>query len=151
MKIYLEDGAKMPTKGYPSDAGYDLYSREEEVIYPLRAEFNAGRLDYSLAGGVMFDTGVHMEIPEGYFGKVESRSGLNVKHNVVSCGGVIDSHYRGSIKVKLYNLGTEPYVVEKGSRIAQIVLIPCLNTELETVDDLSETDRGVNGIGSTGY
>lgn len=150
MKIYLEDGAKMPTKGYPSDAGYDLYSREEEVIYPLRAEFNSGRLDYSLAGGVVFDTGLHMEIPEGYFGKVESRSGLNVKHNVVSCGGVIDSHYRGSIKVKLYNLGTEPYMVKPGDRIAQLIIQPFLNVDLEEVDELEDSDRGESGIGSTG-
>ena len=139
MKIKLENDAFMPTKAYESDAGYDLYSREKKVIYPSICNSNA-----------TFDTGVHLQIPEGYYGKIESRSGLNVKNSVVSCGGVIDSHYTGSIKVKLYNFGVEPYIVHPGDRIAQIIIQPFANVNLEQVDDLEDSDRGNSGFGSSG-
>ena len=97
-----------------------------------------------------FDTGVHMEIPRGYFGKIESRSGLNVRNDVVSCGGVIDADYRGSIVVKLYNLGSRPYTVHKGDRIAQLIIQPCALSKLEIVQELDETERNLDGFGSTG-
>ena len=152
VKIKLDEGAKCPTRSYPMDAGLDLYSREDREIYPMKIDFHETRgLSYYLKGGETFDTGVHMEIPEGYFGKIESRSGLNVKHNIVSCGGVIDCGFVGSIKVKLYNLGSEPYTVKAGDKIAQIVLIPCITPDLQVVDELDESERGSNGIGSTGY
>ena len=75
---------------------------------------------------------------------------MNVKYNVVSCGGVIDEGYTGSIVVKLYNLGTVPYTVRAGDKIAQLVLMPYLAPDLELVDELDETDRGDQGFGSTG-
>ena len=151
MKIMLDPGAHIPTRSHVDDAGLDLYARETKVIYPLKAEFNGTSLEYNLAGGVMFDTGVHMQIPHGWFGKIESRSGLNVKHNVVSCGGVIDSGFCGSIKVKLYNLGSEPYTVNEGDRIAQLILMKHeVEDGFEIVDSLDETERGESGIGSTG-
>ena len=142
MRIKLDPGAKKPTRAHATDAGLDLYSMEEKTIYP--------RTIHSAEIGACFDTGVHMEIPEGFFGKIESRSGLNVKHNIVSCGGVIDASYRGSIVVKLYNLGNKPYTVKKGDRIAQIIIQPCSLEELEVVAELDETDRNANGFGSSG-
>ena len=141
----LEPGSFIPTRAHETDAGLDLYSMEEKIILPaLQSLFP---IDSCSAA---FDTGVHMEIPRGYFGKIESRSGLNVRNDVVSCGGVIDADYRGSIVVKLYNLGSRPYTVHKGDRIAQLIIQPCALPKLEIVQELDETERNLDGFGSTG-
>ena len=97
----------------------------------------------------LFDTGVHVEIPEGYYGEIRSRSGLMCNNDIVT-DGTIDSHYNGSLRVKLFNLGKRPYRVHAGDRIAQLVICKCELPELEIVDRLDETDRGDNGFGSTG-
>lgn len=155
MKIKLDDGAIMPTRAHSTDAGLDLYSREEKTIYPMRAAWDTSLSDMvgfipQLAGGETFDTGVHMEFPHGCFGKIESKSGLNTKASVVSCGGVIDEGYTGSIVVKLYNLGSKPYTVHKGDKIAQLVILLYATPDMELVDALEATERGDNGFGSTG-
>jgi dUTP pyrophosphatase len=136
MKIMLDAGARMPERAHPQDAGLDLFSREEQIILPGES--------------AVFDTGVHIELPPGTFGQLLSKSGLNVYYNVVSCGGTIDEGYTGSIKVKLYNLGQKPYMIRKGQKICQLVIIPCLKPDLEIVDSLNETERGDNGFGSSG-
>ena len=136
IKILLDDGAKQPTRAYPTDAGMDLYSREDKII-PSR-------------GGARFDTGVHIGFERGTYGKIESRSGLNMKNDVVSCGGTIDESYVGSIAVKLYNLSDKDYEVHKGDRIAQLVIMRYESPIMEIVDSLEETDRGSNGFGSSG-
>lgn len=136
MKIKLDANAKPPFRAHPTDAGSDLYSREI-------ANIPAG-------GSAVFDTGVHIQFEPGTYGKIESRSGLNVKHGVVSCGGVLDEDYRGSIRVKLYNLSDTDYFVNVGDRIAQLIIMPYLAPEIELVDELDETDRGDSGFGSTG-
>lgn len=152
MKIMLDEGAKCPTRAHENDAGLDLYARETITIYPYgEAEYDAiTRRSRKLPNHASFDTGVHMEIPRGWYGKIESKSGLNVEYNIVSCGGVVDCGYTGSIVVKLYNLGTEPYTFHKGDKIAQIVIQPYLAPELEIVDELGETERGQQGFGSSG-
>jgi dUTP pyrophosphatase len=132
----LDSGAILPTRAHPQDAGLDLYSRGEVIILPGES--------------AVFDTGVHVELPPGTFGKLESKSGLNVKYSVVSCGGVIDCGYTGSIAVKLYNLGDKPYMVRKGQKIVQMVIIPCMKPDLEVVEELEETERGEKGFGSSG-
>ena len=136
MKVMLEPGARLPERAYPSDAGMDIFSREEKVILPGES--------------AVFDTGVHVELPEGTFMKLESKSGLNVKNGIVSHGGVIDQNYRGSIAVKLYNHGDKPYMIRRGQKIIQGIIQPYLAPELELVDSLTETDRGNNGFGSSG-
>lgn len=136
MKVVLDEGAYMPEKAHRADAGYDLRTPERVVL--RRHE------------SVTIDTGVHMAIPDGWYGKLESKSGLNVKHSIVSLGGVIDSSYTGSIVAKLYNLGDEDYVFEKGDKIIQIVFMQCGNFSMTQVDELEETARGANGFGSTG-
>ena len=136
MKVMLEPGARLPERAYPSDAGMDIFSREEKVIMPGES--------------AVFDTGVHVELPEGTFMKLESKSGLNVKYGIVSHGGVIDQNYRGSIAVKLYNHGDKPYMIRKGQKIIQGIIQPFIAPEIEQVDSLSETDRGNNGFGSSG-
>lgn len=136
MKIKLDKGAIMPTRAHDTDAGLDLYCREDKMLW-------AGQ-------SVKFDTGVHIELPHGYFGKIESKSGLNVNHGIVSLGGVIDEGYTGSIVVKLYSCGATSHKFLKGDKIAQLVILPYLAPDLEEVDELEQSDRGSDGFGSTG-
>jgi dUTP pyrophosphatase len=133
IKIKLDKGAIAPTRAHPYDGGLDLYAMNDGVVI------------YSET----FDTGVHLEIPEGWVGFIKSKSGLMVNHNITT-DGTIDAHYTGSIKVKLFNHGSLPYEVKAGDKIAQLVIVPCLLPRLELVDNLEETDRGVGGFGSTG-
>ena len=135
IKVKLDEGAKMPTRAHEWDAGLDIYSREDAVVYPN-------------SGGI-FDSGVHVAIPEGYVGFLKSKSGLNVKHSIQS-EGVIDSGYTGSIMVKLFNHGSKAVRIEKGQKITQLVLLPIITPDLELVDELEETERGDGGFGSTG-
>lgn len=136
MKVKLLDGARLPTRSHKTDTGLDLYARNDAVILPHDGE--------------SFDTGVCIELPPGTFGKIESRSGLNVKHGIVSCGGIIDQGYTGSIVVKLYNLSLKSYHIKAGDRIAQLIIQKYVHVDLEEVDELTDTDRGAAGIGSTG-
>lgn len=136
MKIMLDPGAFAPTRAHAQDAGLDLKAKERVKLWPMMS--------------VCIDTGVHVELPHGYYGKIESKSGLNVNYNIVSCGGVIDEGYTGSIVVKLYNFGSNSYVFEPGDKVAQLVIQHYIAPELEIVDALSETDRGSDGFGSTG-
>lgn len=136
MKIKLDSNAKIPTRAHMTDAGLDLYSRDVVTIYPGNSH--------------VFDTGVHIAFDAGTYGKVESKSGLNVNFGVVSCGGVIDEGYTGSIRVKLYNLGHEAYSFRAGDKIAQLVVMPYLVPKVELVGELEETDRSDRGFGSTG-
>ena len=145
MKVMLDEGAKMPTRAHPWDAGLDLYA-PVDVTVPNSMMFP---FDEIKLGSVTIDTGVHMEIPEGYVGFIKSKSGLNVNHGLTA-EGVIDAHYTGSIRVKLYNHQHTPYSFKAGDKIAQLVILPCVMPHLELVDSLEETDRGDNGFGSTG-
>ena len=152
MKIMLDKGAKMPTRAHPWDAGLDLYAPRDTVVYASTA--SVGGYDGAYGGTVytgnaIIDTGVHVQIPEGYVGFIKSKSGLNVRHGLTA-DGVIDAGYTGSIVVKLYNHTSKSYRFLAGDKIAQLVILPCLLPELELVDSLEETDRGDNGFGSTG-
>ena len=136
MKIMLDKGAFMPVREHAQDAGLDLRAKERVKIWPGMS--------------AAIDTGVHIELPPGYYGKIESKSGLNVKYDVVSCGGVIDEGYTGSIVVKLYNFGQNSHVFEPGDKVAQLVIQPYVTPDLFLVDELSDTERGPDGFGSTG-
>lgn len=138
MKIKkLNTDAKVPTRGSEEAAGYDLYSNSDVEIRP--------------EGTIKVNTGIAMEIPKGYFGAIYARSGLATKEGLrpANCVGVIDSDYRGEIIVALHNDSNIVRVVEKGERIAQIVIMPYLSIEFEEVDNLDETKRGNGGFGST--
>ena len=135
MKIMLDSGARLPQRAHAQDAGLDLFSREEKIILPGES--------------AVFDTGVHVELPEGTFGKLESKSGLHFRYNIVCLGGVVDESYRGSINVKLTNFGDKPYMVRKGQKIVQMIIQPYYAPEMEVVEELSDSDRGSNGFGST--
>lgn len=136
MKVKLDDGAIIPTRAHDLDAGYDLYARETQIV-PAKES-------------AVFDTGVHVAIPAGYYGAIKSKSGLNVKHGVTGEGGVIDAGYTGSIVVKLYNHSGFDYTVNKGDKISQLIIQAIITPEIEVVDSLEETERGNNGFGSTG-
>lgn len=134
--VTLDEGARLPSRAHPDDAGLDLYSREDIVI-PAH-------------GAAVFDTGVHMAIPHGYDGKVTSKSGLCIRNDIVSEAGEIDSNYRGSIRVKLRNHSDKPYLVHAGDKIAQLVVRPVSLASCRAVESLDDTDRGSGGFGSTG-
>ena len=135
MNIILDNGAFMPGFAHKTDAGADLGSPVYAVV-PAR-------------GNTVIDTGVHVEIPEGYTIFLKSKSGLNVKHNLIG-EGVVDALYTGSIKVKLYNLGDNDYQILRGDKIIQMVILPCAYCEFTQVDKFAETERGDGGFGSTG-
>lgn len=134
MKIKLDLGAFMPTKAHKTDAGWDLYAP----------------YDFVLKNHIFVDTGVHIEIPQGYVGFIKSKSGLNSKHNIIA-EGVIDCGYTGAIGVKLHKLDDEEYVFHRGDKITQLVILPIsLDDEMELVDSLDATERGNGGFGSSG-
>lgn len=135
MLIKLDKDAIMPTKAYETDAGWDLYSTIDTIV--------------SAKSSAIIDTGVHIQIPTGFTGFLKSKSGLNVKHNIISTG-VIDSGYTGSIIVKLYNLGETDYSIKKGDKVTQLVILPCVHTAFQQVQEFEITNRGDNGFGSSG-
>lgn len=133
IQIALDEGAIMPTRAHELDAGFDLYARETARVY----------MHY------VFDTGVHIQIPQGYAGIIKSRSGLNIDKGLQG-EGVVDAGYTGSIRVKLYNNSSTPYTVHEGDRIAQILIVPVATPELVQVDKIQGGDRGSRGFGSSG-
>ena len=135
MKIALEPGAYPLTRAHPDDAGLDIRSPYNQVV-PAR-------------GSAVFHTGVHVEIPEGCCGKIESKSGLNVRSDIITTG-VVDRGFSGSILVKLYNLGTKEYRVSAGEKIAQLVLERISTDDVEIVPEIKGGERGLGGFGSTG-
>lgn len=135
LPVVLDGGAYMPVRAHEPDAGADLFSPVAVTVYPGES--------------VVIDTGVHMAIPYGYAGFIKSKSGLNVKHGILS-EGVVDAGYTGSIRVKLYNHGHEAYTVKEGDKISQIVILPVLLCGFSQVETLEETERGDGGFGSTG-
>ena len=136
INIIIDEPQCMPVREHEEDAGLDLRTKEP-IVVPAH-------------GSVSIDTGVHLEIPKGYYGRLESKSGLNIKNSVVSLGGTIDAGYTGSIVAKLYNLSDEDYKFDAGDKIVQIVIIPCETPKLNLVEHFAETERGSSGFGSTG-
>ena len=132
----LHPEAKLPVRKREGDAGLDLYSVEGVILKP--------------GEWVAVPTGVAVEIPKGYFGLIKDRSGLALKHALHCLAGVVDENYRGEIKVVMVNLGRKEVKIERGSRIAQLLIIPYLPVEVEEVEELSDTERGERGFGSSG-
>ncbi len=130
------EGIEQPHYAHHGDAGFDLRACEELTI--------------PAGGRVMAPTGFRLAIPTGYVGLVWDRSGLAAKHGIHCLAGVIDSGYRGEVKVVLQNLGDEPFVVERGMRIAQMLIQPVAEAQLTRVESLEESSRGEGGFGSTG-
>ena len=136
----LRPDAVLPTAGSRYAAGYDLYACiDAPVTVAPHATEKIG-------------TGLAVEIPEGYFGAVFARSGLATKQGLrpANCVGVCDSDYRGEYTVAIHNDSEQPRTVSPFDRIAQLVILPYLSVEFEEADELSSTERGAGGFGSTG-
>lgn len=136
----LPHGDGLPAPAYATDgaAGLDVVAAEDLTLAPGQRHAVA--------------TGFSIAIPPGYEVQVRPRSGLALKHGItcLNTPGTIDEDYRGEVKVILANLGSEPFEVRRGERIAQLVPAPVLKAAFREVDDLSETGRGAGGFGSTG-
>lgn len=136
----LSASALTPKRGSKCAAGYDLFADIEEDISIAPKETR------------LIGTGISVAIPDGYFGGVYARSGLSTKEGLrpANCTGVIDSDYRGEIKVPIHNDSSETRIITPNQKIAQMIIQPFLEVEFEEVDTLDETTRGLNGFGSTG-
>lgn len=134
----LNPAAQVPSYGSTSAAGADLYALEGAVLQPGQT--------------LLVHTGIALEIPEGYAGLIYARSGLATKRGLAPANkvGVIDADYRGEIMVALHNHSDAEQAVDVGERIAQLVITPFLRVDFAETEDLSDTDRGAGGFGSTG-
>lgn len=149
IKILWEEWADrsqpLPRYETPGAAGADLRAN-------LAPEDRAAGLTLAPMQRMIVPTGIRVEIPEGYEMQIRPRSGLAVKFGISlpNTPGTIDSDYRGPLGVALINLGSEPFLIRHGDRIAQAVVAPVRQARFEVVDSLGETDRGSGGFGSTG-
>ena len=132
----LSATATSPKYANPGDAGMDFYSNETVHLQPNERK--------------LISTGISMAIPESYVGLIWDKSGLANKHGLKTMAGVIDSGYRGEIKILVHNLSNQLYVVEAGKKIAQMLIQPIEQKAITEVEDLNQTDRGDGGFGSTG-
>ena len=135
----IKQDATIPTKAHENDAGFDLYALNTQgdntdLPTPIR----------------IINTGIAMEIPEGYFGLIKPRSGLSAKEGIDVLAGVVDSGYRGEIKVVLQSSNARGIrVIARGEKIAQIIILPLPQVKLEIVEELEESERGEKGFGSS--
>lgn len=142
----IDSTAIIPTRGSKYAAGYDIYAN---IVHPF--EDNCV-ITVKPGETTKVKTGVALEIPDGYFGAIFARSGLATKQGLrpANCVGVIDSDYRGEILVAIHNDSDTVRTIQNGDRVAQLVILPYLNIEFEETTELSDTDRGTGGFGSTG-
>lgn len=138
MNVRISDGVELPRYAHEGDAGLDLRIKHDVTLEPGQRA-NVG-------------TGVAVEIPQGCVGLVFPRSGLATKFGITLSNsvGVIDSGYRGEIGASLINTSDETTALDAGTRVCQLVVMPYVPCELVAVDELSESERGANGFGSTG-
>ena len=135
----LDPTVELPTYAYAGDAGLDLRSSEDVTLEPFERK--------------LVSTGLAIGLPDGYAGFVQPRSGLAIRQglSIVNTPGLIDAHYRGELKIIAINLDAhEPIHIRKGDRIAQLVIQAVPAVRLVETDELSETDRGAGGFGSSG-
>lgn len=133
---FLTSNAKLPTRASALSAGYDLSSVENTVV-PARQR-------------KLIKTGLSFTIPEGHYGRIAPRSGLALKKGIDVGAGVCDADYTGEVCVILFNHSDEDFIVNDGDRIAQFILEKISTPDIEIVNELCETERGINGFGSSG-
>lgn len=124
-------------KAHKTDAGFDLYYAGPKIIIP-------GQQSAKLS------TGVHINIPSGFYGKIMDRSSIASKTPLIARGGVIDSGYTGEIQVIMHNLIIDPFHLDPGLKFAQLVIMPIATPQIDVTTELEETDRSDKGFGSTG-
>ncbi len=132
----LHPAAKLPARGSDGSAGADLCCVEAFTLAP--------------GARLAVRTGLGVEIPAGWYGRVAPRSGLAAKHGIDTLAGVVDADYRGELRVLLVNLGQEPVHIEAGARIAQLIIERAARCDYIWAEELSDTERGGGGFGSTG-
>ena len=132
----LSTSATIPTKANESDAGWDLYASADAIIDPSKTE--------------LISTDISFAIPDGYVGLIWDRSGMAVKRRLHRFAGVIDSGYRGEVKVCLWNSADKYCIIHAGERIAQIIFQEVPQFSLKEVASLDDTERGEGGFGSSG-
>lgn len=138
LRFVLDEGARLPSYATEGSAGLDLSSIEDIELQPMERK--------------LVRTGIRVAIPQGYEGQVRPRSGLAIKFGIsmVNSPGTVDSDYRGELGVILINLGQNVVKLQRGERIAQMVVAPVVTASVTQVDELDETERGQGGFGSTG-
>ena len=138
MSTLIFHAGPAPVKAHAIDAGYDLTAAVDQKLEPGQR--------------ALIPTGLHIDLPAGTVGYVCPRSGLAANHGitVLNAPGVIDPGYIGGIRVNLINLGSEPYTVQRGDRIAQLIIHNTVDVDWQNVTELEPTERGNNGHGSTG-
>lgn len=132
----IHPGAKVPQFAHHNDAGVDLFALEETTVNPGER--------------VSVRTGIAMAIPDGYVGLIWDKSSVSHKGGIKTLGGVIDAGYRGEILVGVVNISDQPYVFEKGQKVAQMIIQERVFVTFNEVEDLDESTRGDGGFGSTG-
>ncbi|MBO5948554.1 dUTP diphosphatase [bacterium] len=136
----LDNRVQIPQYQTVGSSGMDLcaFIEEDIILKPMERK--------------LIPTGLKMEIPIGYEAQVRPRSGLSIKNGItlINCIGTVDADYRGELKVPLVNLGQEDYTIKNGDRIAQMVIMPIIQPQIEVVTELSQTQRQEGGFGSTG-
>ena len=134
--LKLHEDAKIPNYACENDAGMDFFANETVTLKPMERH--------------AVSTGISMAIPRGFVGLLWDKSGLASKHGLKTMAGVIDSGYRGEVKILVKNLSGETYTIEKGKKIAQMLIQPVEQKEIVEVTELDDTQRGEGGFGSTG-
>ena len=132
----LNQDAKLPSYAHKGDAGMDIFSCIDETLLPNERK--------------TISTGISIEIPEGYVALIWDKSGLASKQGIKTMAGVCDANYRGEYKIVLLNTSSENFNIKKGDKIAQILIQPIENAEIEEVKELNETERNDGGFGSSG-
>jgi deoxyuridine 5'-triphosphate nucleotidohydrolase len=132
----LDPKAIVPLRANPTDAGADLFSIEDIELLSMSR--------------VLIKTGLSIEIPEGYYGRIAPRSGLAFKNGIDVLAGVIDSSYRGELCVLLLNAGSNSFSIKSGDRIAQLIIEAHYNMNFEETYELQQSNRGIGGFGSSG-
>ena len=132
----LKENAVVPSYAHDGDAAMDLFSAEDYVV-------SAGKR-------VLVSTGIAMELPEGYWANIRGKSGLALKKGISILGGVIEHSYRGEYGVVVLNTSSEDFVINKGDKVAQVVIAPVASVDVDVVSELGDSVRGVGAWGSTG-
>jgi dUTP pyrophosphatase len=141
----LSHRAKLPVKASEGAAGYDLFASEAAVVPASVVRDGLVEIGHALVG-----TGIAVSLPPGHVGRIGSRSGLSVKHNIEVGAGWIDPDYRGEVKIEMKNFSGQDFAVKAGMRVAQLFILPFASPALEDVDGLPPSARGAGGFGSTG-
>lgn len=148
----LSETAQLPTKAHDRDAAFDLYADIQDTFKPFGSTEDVKGIKVMPGQTVKVHTGFSTEIPIGYWGAIYARSGLATKQGLrpANCVAVIDAEYRGEWLIPLHNDSSDVQIIHHGDRIAQFMLAPVIETSFEEVSELSDSDRGEGGFGSSG-